>query len=65
VTGDTDAGVRYLYNVDVPALLELAPAARQVPELFEAYVQRLGKVEFPDFLLAVSTAVARGWLVSQ
>jgi flavin-dependent dehydrogenase len=65
VTSDADPGVRYLYNVDVPALLELAPAARQVPDLFEAYVQRRGKVEFPDFLLAVSTAVARGWLVSQ
>jgi flavin-dependent dehydrogenase len=65
VTGDADPGVRYLYNVDLPALLELAPAARQVPDLFDAYVQRQGKVEFPDFLLAVSTAVARGWLVAQ
>jgi flavin-dependent dehydrogenase len=65
VTGDADLGVRYLYNVDLPALLELAPGARQVPELFELYVQRRGKVEFPDFLLAVSTAVARGWLVAQ
>ena len=65
VTGDADPGVRYLHNVDLPALFELAPAARQVPDLFDAYVQRHGKVEFPDFLLAVSTAVARGWLVSQ
>jgi flavin-dependent dehydrogenase len=65
VTGDADPGVRYLYNVDMPVLLELAPGARQVPDLFETYVGRCGQVEFPDFLLAVSTAVARGWLVSQ
>lgn len=65
VTSDQDPGVRYLYNVDVPALLELAPAWRQVPELFDLYVQHRGHVEFPDFLLAVSDALARGWLVSQ
>ena len=65
VTNDTDPGVRYLYNIDVPALIELAPAAREVPHLFDTYVQRCGPVEFPDFLLAMSTALGRGWLVSQ
>jgi flavin-dependent dehydrogenase len=65
VTGDDDGGVRYLYNIDVPALLELAPAPRGVPELFEAYVGRRGKTDLHDFLLALSTAVARGWLVSE
>ncbi len=65
VTSDDDGGVRYLYNIDVPALLELAPAPRGVPELFEAYVERRGKTDLHDFLLALSTAVARGWLVSE
>lgn len=65
VTGETDPGIRYLYNVDVPALVELAPTATHVPDLFNAYVRRRNTVDLPDFLLAVSTAVARGWLVSQ
>ena len=65
VASDEDAGVRYLYNIDVPALLELAPDAREVPELFAAYVQRRGNTDLHDFLLALSTAVARGWLVSE
>ena len=59
------AAVRYLRDVDVLALLELAPAARQVPELFETYVGRLGRVALPDFLFALATAVARGWLVRE
>ena len=59
------AAVRYLRDVDVLALLELAPAARQVPELFEAYVGRLGRVALPDFLFALATAIARGWLVAE
>jgi hypothetical protein len=65
VTSDDADGVRYLYNIDVPALLELAPAARTVPQLFEAYVARHGKTDLHDFLLALSTTVARGWLVSE
>jgi flavin-dependent dehydrogenase len=65
VTSDDDEGVRYLCNIDVPALLELAPAARDVPQLFEAYMVKHGKTDLHDFLLALSTAVARGWLVSE
>jgi hypothetical protein len=57
--------VRYLRDVDVLALLELAPAARQVPELFDAYVRRLGRTALPDFLFALATTVARGWLVRE
>ena len=59
------APVRYVREVDVLALLELVPAARQVPELFETYVNRMGRVALPDFLFALSTAVARGWLVRE
>ena len=65
VTGDDDPGVRYLYNVDVPAVIELARTVQQVPDLFETYVKSRGQVDLHDFLLALSTAVARGWLVSQ
>jgi flavin-dependent dehydrogenase len=65
VTSDDDSGVRYLYTIDVAALLELAPAAGGVPQLFEAYVRRHGQADLHDFLLALSTAVARGWLVSE
>ena len=61
----TDAvGVRYLYDVDVVALVELAPTCGQVPDLFEAYVKRAGPVDLGGFLTALATAVARGWVES-
>ena len=57
--------VRYLHGVDLVRLLELAPTVSQVPDLFELYTRRGGQVPLHDFLLALSTAVARGWLVSE
>jgi len=57
--------VRYLHGVDLVQLLELAPTVSQVPDLFELYARRAGPVPLHDFLLALSTAVARGWLVSE
>jgi hypothetical protein len=65
VTGGHDAGTRYLHNVDMPALIEIVPVVSEVPDLFAAYVARHGRVDLHDFLLALSSAVARGWLVSQ
>jgi hypothetical protein len=65
VIGAGDAGTRYLHNVDMPALIEIVPEVNEVPELFNAYVARHGRVDLHDFLLALSSAVARGWLVSQ
>lgn len=59
------APVRYLHGVDIVTLLELAPAAAQVPDLFEDYRRRGRPVSLHDFLLALSTAVGRRWLVSQ
>jgi FAD-dependent halogenase len=56
-------GVRYLHDVDVLALVELAPAHRDVGELFDAYVRRQAPVALPDFLRALATLLARGWLV--
>lgn len=64
ITPDS-AVIRYLHGVDMVALLELAPGVSQVPDLFEAYGQRRPPPSLHDFLMAVSEAVARGWLVAQ
>lgn len=62
VEPDLPGGVRYVRDVDVLALLQLAPLHSQVPDLFEAY-GRSSQVALPDFLYALATAVARRWLV--
>jgi flavin-dependent dehydrogenase len=59
------SAVRYINAIDMVTLLELAPEASQVPELFEIYVRRTRAVPLHDFLMALSSAVARGWLVSE
>jgi 2-polyprenyl-6-methoxyphenol hydroxylase-like FAD-dependent oxidoreductase len=58
-------GLRYVRSIDLLALLELAPGTRQVPELYERYVQRMGPAPLTDFLYALATTVAHGWLVSE
>ena len=58
-------GVRYIRGIDLILLIELAPLAQTVPDLFEACVKRLGAMSLHDFLLALATAVARGWLVAE
>lgn len=65
VEADRPAGVRYVRDVDLLAVLELAPSFAQVPDLFEAYCRRAGPVALPDFLYALATAVARRWLVAE
>ena len=65
VPPDVPHGVRYVSGIDVVALAELAPASRQVPDLYEAYVKRVGSTSLHDFLQALATAVARGWLVAE
>ena len=42
-------GLRYLRDVDLVRLVELAPDHRQVPDLFEAYIRRCPPVSLPDF----------------
>lgn len=56
-------GVRYVDGVDVVALIRLAPAARQVPDLFDAYRRDHAATELPAFLRALATMVARRWLL--
>jgi hypothetical protein len=57
--------IRFVAGIDIVALRELGPQFSQVPDLFEAYCSAHGAVPLPDFLSALATAVARGWLVSQ
>jgi 2-polyprenyl-6-methoxyphenol hydroxylase-like FAD-dependent oxidoreductase len=57
------AGVRFVCDVDVVTLIDLASAHTQVPDLFDACVRQSGPIALPDFLTALATAVARGWLV--
>ena len=59
------AATRYLHGIDLVPLLELAPQFSQVGDLFEAYRRGRPAVPLHDFLLALSSAVARGWLVAQ
>jgi flavin-dependent dehydrogenase len=63
VTDDSPQGCRYSHDVDVVALIRMAPEFKNAGELFEAYIQRAAAVSLPDFLAALSTALARGWLV--
>jgi hypothetical protein len=57
--------VRFVADVDVVALAEMAPQALDVPGLFDGYCRHVAPVALPDFLRALATAVARGWLVAQ
>jgi flavin-dependent dehydrogenase len=57
------SGIRYLHDVDVVSLLDLAPDFDDVGALFEAYGRTHGPVALPDFLAALAAAVANGWLV--
>ena len=64
VAVDDPGGIRHLRDIDLLALIELAPLHTQVPDLFEAYCRRLAPVALPDFLFVLATALARGWLVA-
>lgn len=65
VTPEEPGGVRHLHGVDMLTVLELASGQMQVPDLYEAYVRRVSPVPLHDFLLALSTAIARGVVVSE
>jgi hypothetical protein len=63
VRDDRPQGARYAYDVDLLALVELAPAYTSVPDMFDAYNRRCAPVALPDFLGALATAIADHWLV--
>jgi hypothetical protein len=63
VTPSDPAGTRFLHDIDLVALVELAPLHREVPALFESCVERVGPMDLAAFLTALATAVAREWLV--
>lgn len=63
VTPSTPDGVRFVGSVDLIPLVELSPHHGHVPELFDAYERRVGPTDLRDFLTALATAVARGWLL--
>jgi hypothetical protein len=62
VIPDFPAGVRYVRNVDLVRLSELAPAFDDVPELFDAYNRFAPPppVPLPDFLGALSLLIGKG-----
>jgi flavin-dependent dehydrogenase len=63
VAPDAPAGVRFVRDVDLVALLPLLAASDQVPDLFDAYHRQAAPVDLADFLAALATAIARGWVV--
>jgi flavin-dependent dehydrogenase len=63
VSGEDPAGTRYVADVDMLTLLDVAASRETVPELFEAYHARAAPIGLPQFLTALATAVARGWVV--
>jgi flavin-dependent dehydrogenase len=59
------APLRYLRNIDLVRLIELAPRHAQLPDLFEAYLRdgtNTPAVALPDFLGALSVLVGKRFL---
>lgn len=55
-------GVRYIRNIDLLKLSELASSNARVPDLFEAYNRVASPAPLPDFLGALSLLVGKGFL---
>lgn len=51
--------VRFIDNVDLTRLVEIAAQYRQIGELFDGYCRRAAPVPLPSFLRALSVLVAR------
>ena len=58
-------GLRFVRDIDLLGVLQLAPAHDQVPALFEAYNRRYPPVALPDFLGVLSVMLALGLLEPQ
>ena len=57
--------MRFLRDVDVPPLVEMAGDHDQVPDLYQAYLERVATVSLPDFLGALSVLLGKGMLVNR
>lgn len=55
-------GIRYLRDIDLVRLVDLAGENDQVPRLFEAYCRAAPPVPLPDFLGALSVLIGKGCL---
>lgn len=60
VLRDVSGGVRYLRNVDLLALLDVAGRHDDVGAMYASYARLLGPVALPDFLGALSVLLAKG-----
>lgn len=58
-------GVRFLRDVDLPPLVEMAGSFDQVPDLYQAYLDRVATVSLPDFLGALSVLLGKGMLQNE
>jgi 2-polyprenyl-6-methoxyphenol hydroxylase-like FAD-dependent oxidoreductase len=58
-------GIRFLHNVDLVALADLARQHARVADLIEAYSRLHGPVPFPNVIGALSFLVARGILAQR
>lgn len=58
-------GVRHLRDVDLPPLVDMAGAHDQVPDLYQAYLERVATVALPDFLGALSVLLGKGMLKNE
>lgn len=56
-------GIRYVRNIDLLTLLDIAPRATQVPDLYESYVREVGSVPLADFLGALSVLIGKRMLL--
>ncbi len=56
-------GLRWIRNVDLEALVEVAPRHDEVPDGWSAYNGIAPPVTLPDYLTALATAFAAGLLV--
>jgi hypothetical protein len=65
MSGWRPEGVRYIRGVSIPTVVQLAPAAGQVPDLFDRYVEVEGPADLRDFLGVLSLLVAKGVLVNR
>ena len=59
------AGARYVRNVDLRRMVEVAPASDRVPDIYEAYNRRGAPAPLPNFLAALAFAVGAGFLELQ